>query len=547
MPPRAPTAETLRSYRVLMLLVAAGNAAFAAVHLVDGTPAVDPLWLRAAVSALALGVAATLGLGLRRHARVAVYVVAYVLVGVSALLCLWNGFAPSYALTYLALVAALALGGAVTSQHAGASSGMMAASVLVPLAGIAWTPAPGVSRVAFALSLLATAGVAVAAARERTRTAARALGEQARYRSVFENATDGLYLADAPSRRVLDANPAMLALSGYTLAEIRRLRVDDLIDADPQAIAANVAAACTTGRVIVGPRRLRCVGGLLVDVEVSATVIDTGDGADTLSVVVRDATRQRAAERALEAAAREADAARERAEELLRLKASFLANMSHEIRTPLTAILGYSDLLADEVSGDARDMVAVIARGATRLHRTLNSVLDLARLDADQSPLGVAPVDVAAEVRAAVGLLQPLAEARGLSLTAEADGPAVALAEAGALARVLDNLIGNAIKFTEAGRVTVSVVRDGPHVRVAVQDTGVGIPEAFRGILFSEFRQASSGHGRTHEGSGLGLAITQRLVARMGGEITVESAEGAGSTFTVALTAAAPVAAEAVA
>ncbi len=192
------------------------------------------------------------------------------------------------------------------------------------------------------------------------------------------------------------------------------------------------------------------------------------------------------------------------------------------------------------MSGDAGDMVTVISRGATRLHRTLNSVLDLARLDADQSPLGVAPVDVADEARTAVALLMPLAEARGLTIVAETDGPAVALAEAGALARVLDNLIGNAIKFTEAGTVTVTVVRDEAHVRVAVRDTGVGIPEAFRGILFSEFRQASNGHGRTHEGSGLGLAITQRLVARMGGEISVETAEGEGSTFTVALPAASP-------
>ncbi len=345
MPPRAPTSETLRSYRALMLFVAAGNAAFAGVHLVDGIPAVDPLWLRIAVSALALGVAAALGRGLRRHARVAVYAVAYVLVGVYALLCLWNGFASAYALAYVALVAALGLGGAVTSRHAGAVMGLMAASVLVPLAGLAATPAPGISRVTFSLSLLVTAGVAAAAARERTRAATRAHGEQARYRSVFENATDGLYLADAASRRVLDANPAMLALVGYTLAEIRACRVDDLIDANPDTIAANVAAACTDGRVIVGPRRLRCAGGARVDVDVSATVIDTGDGADTLSVVVRDATRQRAADRALEAAAHEADAARDRAEELLRLKASLLANMSHEIRTPLTAILGYADLL----------------------------------------------------------------------------------------------------------------------------------------------------------------------------------------------------------
>ena len=549
MAPPAPAParpETLRSYRLLLLLIAGGNAALALAHHLDGADAADPLWVRLGVSALALALAATLEtVGVvRRHARMLVYSAAYVVVAVSAALLAWNAFAPSYALGHLAVVAALGLGGAVTSRRSGAVQGLMATAVLLPLAALVLAPAPpGVGRATFLLSLFLTAGIAAVLARERARVSARISGQQARYQSVFDQVGDGLYLADAATRRILDANPAMLRLSGYSLDEVRRLRIDDLIAVGPgeTPVADNVRTVRATREIVLPPRRMRTAAGALLDVEVSATVIDTGDGADTMCVVVRDATERTRAERALCEAAAEAQTARARAEELLRLKASFLANMSHEIRTPLTAILGYAELLADEVSGDAREMVDVIARGATRLHRTLNSVLDLARLDADQRPLGGVPVDLAEEAEAAVAALRPLACAKGLEITAVSTaGPVWACADPSAVARILDNLVGNAIKFTTAGCVTVAVSSDGHTATLSVCDTGPGIPDAFRASLFDEFRQASTGHGRTHEGSGLGLAITHRLVERLGGAIAVESAEGCGAAFTVSLPAAAP-------
>ena len=245
----------------------------------------------------------------------------------------------------------------------------------------------------------------------------------------------------------------------------------------------------------------------------------------------REAARHRETASARDAAVD----ARDAAEELLRLRSSFLANMSHELRTPLTGILGFADLLSDEVEGEAADMVAVVRRGAQRLYDTVNSVLDLAQLDSGAVTLELGPTDVRAEAADVAALLGPVAERKGLALTAEAGPPAWAVAEPAAVGRVLTNLVGNALKFTQAGGVAISVRAGEGGAEVRVRDTGPGIAEAFRPHLFDAFRQASSGYGRTHEGNGLGLAITARLVELMGGAVAVEDTSPSGTTFLVRL------------
>ena len=226
--------------------------------------------------------------------------------------------------------------------------------------------------------------------------------------------------------------------------------------------------------------------------------------------------------------------AREEAETAARLKSALLANMSHEIRTPLTAVLGYAEILADEAPDDLRVYAETIRRGGERLLGTLNSVLDLAQIEGGTYTVRTEPVCVLAEARAACDALRPLASAKGVGL-AVGGTPAAALADRAALGRVLNNLVGNAIKFTSAGSVSLRVEAHPGGVVLRVSDTGAGISEAFLPRLFDEFRQESEGDGRAHEGNGLGLAITRRLVDLMGGEIAVESALGKGSTFTVRL------------
>ncbi|MEM6328251.1 MAG: HAMP domain-containing sensor histidine kinase, partial [Bacteroidota bacterium] len=233
--------------------------------------------------------------------------------------------------------------------------------------------------------------------------------------------------------------------------------------------------------------------------------------------------------------------ARRQAEEAARLKSAFLANMSHEIRTPLTAVIGYAEILRDEVAREHRELATIIERGGTRLLDTLNSVLDLARLDSGTEALHPRPLDASDRVHQSVALLRPLAESKRLILDdTGVAATASVLLDASALDRVTTNLVSNAIKFTEAGTVSVSLRADGPEIVLQVADTGIGIDAAFLPELFSEFRQESEGDARRHEGSGLGLAITQRLVSLMGGTISVDSAKGEGTVFTVTLPRIAP-------
>ncbi len=248
-----------------------------------------------------------------------------------------------------------------------------------------------------------------------------------------------------------------------------------------------------------------------------------------LSVYFRDITERRDYQNKL-------IQAKEQAEELARMKSSFVANISHEIRTPLTGILGFASVLAKEVTGEHQEFATLIEQNGHRLMATLNSVLDLARLDSGQAESRQEVVGVVQEVEDVIRLFTPVAHERGLYLKLEHRAEsAEILCDRLYLRQVMNNLIGNAVKFTDEGGVVVKVATDGAAVTIAVTDTGVGISDAFLPHLYEEFRQESWGLDRSHQGSGLGLAITRRLVAAMGGDIKVASKKGAGTTFIVRL------------
>jgi len=228
--------------------------------------------------------------------------------------------------------------------------------------------------------------------------------------------------------------------------------------------------------------------------------------------------------------------AKEQAEKMNRLKTAFLANMSHEIRTPLTSIIGFAEVLAEEVSGPRKEMADLIQRSGGRLKETLTSVLDFARLEGEAMSLSPERLDVGARVRETAGLLRPQIQEKALTLTLDLPESSVqARMDGAALDRVLTNLLTNAIKFTEEGQITVALQAADDAVKLTVEDTGPGISEAFLERIYDAFEQESSGTARTHEGIGLGLTITQRLVDLMGGTIDIDSAEGEGTRVTVEL------------
>jgi signal transduction histidine kinase len=228
--------------------------------------------------------------------------------------------------------------------------------------------------------------------------------------------------------------------------------------------------------------------------------------------------------------------ANERLHHADKLKDDFLANTSHELRTPLTAILGFASVLQEDLSGELRHFAQLIQRGGERLLDTVNAMLDMARLQADMVDVQLSDLDVVDAAREVVRGLEPLAREKGIFVRVMPESRAIeARMDRFCLERILLNLIGNAVKFTEEGGVTVLVDATDDQVHLVVRDTGIGIEQKALPELFSEFQQASTGYGRTHEGNGLGLAITQRIVHMLGGEISVEGNRGGGSVFRVTL------------
>ena len=218
------------------------------------------------------------------------------------------------------------------------------------------------------------------------------------------------------------------------------------------------------------------------------------------------------------------------------LQSDLLANTSHELRTPLTAMLGFSELLLDTPDEDSRMLAEGIHRGGIRLLNTVNGLLDMFKLRSNTFVLTPEETDAADEIRRTVETLRPLAESRSLYLAVVPQAfSAPARMDRNALHRVVQNLVDNAIKFTNEGGVVVSIDACDRALTLTVTDTGVGIDEDLISTLFLPFTQASSGHARTHEGTGLGLAIAHHLVTLMGGTIEVESTLGVGTQMTVRL------------
>lgn len=329
-------------------------------------------------------------------------------------------------------------------------------------------------------------------------------------------------------------NPAFESVFGVEASEIEGHDLHDWIVPEERAEeAATINRQVVRGTPIHAEvRRLANDGER--DFRVHAAIRSYGEeGVAEAYAIYTDISDHKAYERKLRRA-------KERAEDAARLKSAMLANMSHEVRTPLTAIIGFSEILCTELDADAARFAENIRQSSHRLMNTLDSVLELSKLDAGAYLLRRTDVDIPDRVRGTIEMMQPMAETAGVSLSLQADAetPLVGSLDAGAVDRVVTNLISNALKFTpEGGDVRVRVDQDQsddePVAVVMVEDNGVGIKSEFLPNLFDAFRQESDGMRRTHEGAGLGLTITRRLTQLLGGTISVESEKGEGTCFTV--------------
>jgi PAS domain S-box-containing protein len=452
----------------------------------------------------------------------------------------WLCWAADFALPY---PAGLVMAVVVLSVNAGTFASTrallavcFAAPVIAGLTALALTPDPHVPITFFAPGMIATAAYGYLAACRRQDNEASLRAEREQARAVFHGASDGVAVISVDTLRFLEVNEAYAKLAGSTPDQLVGEHLNRVVAVQPgePSLQENAGHALDGGAHFVGLRHYRQPDGSLLPVEVNASVV-ARPGGRVFILVVRDAAQRVAAENQLRHAKEHAERARSEAEEAARFKDAMLHNMSHEIRTPLTGILGFAEILADEVQGEHREFAATMHSAAQRLRRTLDSVLDLAQLEAGTLSVHCRPRRLAEVVRPAIDGLTPLAQRKALHLDLDLDESVWVSADTAAVERIVNNLVGNALKFTDAGRVAVSVFADGEEAVLDVSDTGLGIDPEFQPMLFEAFRQASSGIARRHEGNGLGLAIAHQLVLQMDGRITLESAPNEGTTFQVRL------------
>ncbi|MBP2159288.1 MULTISPECIES: PAS domain S-box protein [Asticcacaulis] len=360
---------------------------------------------------------------------------------------------------------------------------------------------------------------------------------EARYRLLADESNDIITIFDL-SGCIEYISPAVKKILGYEPDDLVGRNVRDVIHRDDcDATFAAYSAYVRNKNWDEGLRvRYRAVhkDGHVIWAEAHPSPIldEAGERVVAFQDVVRDISHQKATEDALAQASIEANAAAE-------AKAQFLANMSHELRTPLTSIIGFSALLRDLLAGndDLRRHSQRIHSAGQGLLNLINDILDHSKLEAGQLELDLAPASVADIAADVVDLLSLQAGNKGLTLTVEgADGLAPqALIDDGRLHQVLLNLVGNAVKFTETGGVTISLSQsrlpDGDRLRVSVRDTGPGISEAGKARLFERFSQVDRSAHDMPGGTGLGLSICKQLVELMSGTIGVNSAPGEGAEF----------------
>jgi len=337
-------------------------------------------------------------------------------------------------------------------------------------------------------------------------------------------------------RSIRSVNPAFETLFGYSTAEAVGASIDALIVPDSlRSESSDLEARARAGEIVRVEIERRRKDGRPIQVRLSAAAVKAAPEGG-LVALYEDISDRKAAEQAMRAA-------RELAERVARARSAFLANMSHEIRTPMNAVLGFVELVLDtELQVEQRRALELVRSSSEALLTILNDILDYSKIEAEHLELESIPFDLPKVVHATATLLAVRAREKHLELTVDVppDVPHIMRGDPTRVRQVLMNLIGNAIKFTEQGEVDVSAAVVGYHddrtsVRFRVRDTGIGISDEQLATIFDEFTQADASMTRRYGGTGLGLAISRKLVALMGGQLSVTSEVGRGSEFSFTL------------
>ena len=350
-------------------------------------------------------------------------------------------------------------------------------------------------------------------------------------RTIIDNLPVAVFLRDVEGRYII-INSEYESIYKVKDEGVRGKTLFDALDKDTaEEFSAHDREVINTKRVVEHEITLTIDGQERIYVALSFPVLNPEGKVIAVGGIEYDITDRKALE---ETMAR----AREAADEANRAKSEFLSNMSHELRTPLNGVLGYVQILQKDssLSETQRECLEAIDSCGKHLLALINDVLDLSRIESGHLDVDVRPSDLHVILKSVQDILRPRAEHKGLKLywDIEPQIPRGILTDGPKLRQVLVNLLGNAVKFTNGGAVSLDVTEAAPNkLRLAVHDTGVGMSADELEVIFDAFKQVEG--GKVEGGTGLGLAISRKLTEALGGELTVESEQGTGTTFTLTL------------
>lgn len=377
------------------------------------------------------------------------------------------------------------------------------------------------------------------------------LESENRFRTIFNSLNDAIFIQNIETGAIIDANNKMCEISGYTHDEVWRVKLDDLGSGEPpytkQDALKWIGKASTDG-----PQEFEWLAktksGSLFWSEVNIHSANIG-GIDRLLVSVRDITRRKHNEEELriyrehlEELVKERTSelviARDRAESADKLKSIFIASMSHELRTPLNSIIGFSGMtfqgLSGELNEEQKDNLARIIKSARHLLSLITDVIDISKIEAGRIDVVPEPFALHELITEATGTILPQVKTKGLALDVDVPAGVEMNTDRKRLLQCIINYLGNAVKFTEAGKVMVLAREINGDVEISVIDTGIGIAQTDIPKLFEAFERLETNLKLKVGGTGLGLYLTKKLATEiLRGSVGVKSIEGKGSTFSI--------------